>query len=507
MINNNLNKRFLVTLIVNLIKAFLGFFVGMVLAKGLGVVEYGRFSFLLATFISVMTLIDMGTSNAFYTFISKSKQNIRFYCFYFLWISFQFLMTFLILFFIIPDDLFDLIFVGESRFITILAFCGTFFQQQIWNMLSQLAEASRDTFKIQKISFWISIVNFFIIVSLYCFYKLSIEVVFSVLILQYLFVIIFCRKLFFNYKALVLTESCDFSISSVLVRFKKYCTPLIIYSLISFSYQFLDAWLLQFYSGSAQQAFYSIASKIAAVSLIFSSSLVKVLWKEIADAEQNKDFEKIQVLYFQSTRMLYFVGVFITAFFVPWSKDVVITLLDDSYKEAALPFAIMLFYPIHQSLGQISGVMFYAMEKTKIFSKISVIGMIISGFVSFVLLSDGYHIIPGLGLGAVGLSLKMVLTQIISVNLAMFFIAKIKSWKFDWCYQVYQVLIMMILSSACYYLVSLLDIDLYYRFFLSGFLYVIFTLFIVYFFSMRFFNIPSVFLKEKVFFFLDKKRF
>lgn len=501
MINNNVNKRFLVTLIVNLIKAFLGFFVGIVIAKGLGVVEYGRFSFLLATFMSVMTLIDLGASNAFYTFISKSKQDIRFYFSYFAWISFQLLMTCFILYLIIPDDLFNSIFVGESRFITILAFCGTFFQQQIWNMLSQLAEASRDTFKIQKISFWIGVANFLIILCLYYFNNLTIEIVFSVLILQYLFVIVFCRKLFFNSESLVLQELQDFSIYKTFIKFKNYCMPLAVYSLISFSYQFLDAWLLQHYSGATQQAFYAIASKIAAVSLIFSSSLVKVLWKEIADAEQNNDNEKIQILYYRSTRILYFISAFIAAFFVPWSSDVVVILLDESYKEAALPFIIMLFYPIHQSLGQISGVMFYAMERTKLFSKISVIGMILSAFISFILLSDGYYIIPGLGLGAVGMSLKMVLTQVISVNLALFFIARIKGWSFDWLYQLYQILTLLFISTLCYYLVSLLYVDFYFKFFLSGFMYVTFTLSMVYFFSMRLFNIPSIYLKEKVFVF------
>ena len=44
-------------------------------------------------------------------------------------------------------------------------------------------------------------------------------------------------------------------------------------------------------------------------------------------------------------------------------------------------------------------------------------------------------IVPGLGLASQGLAIKMVVMQLIQVNILAFLIARIFGWKFEWLYQ------------------------------------------------------------------------
>ena len=50
-------------------------------------------------------------------------------------------------------------------------------------------------------------------------------------------------------------------------------------------------------------------------------------------------------------------------------------------------------------------------------------------------LAPGDAVVPGLGLASEGLALKMVVLQIIQVNIIAYIITHIWKWPFDWIYQ------------------------------------------------------------------------
>ena len=56
---------------------------GIYLARAMGPSTFGEFSFLLASFMALKTLLDLGTSSAFYTFVSGKNVNANVILFYF----------------------------------------------------------------------------------------------------------------------------------------------------------------------------------------------------------------------------------------------------------------------------------------------------------------------------------------------------------------------------------------------------------------------------------------
>ncbi|NOI15136.1 lipopolysaccharide biosynthesis protein [Vibrio hepatarius] len=458
-----MKKRFALTLVVNLIKALLGFVVGVFIARGLGVEEFGDYSFLLATFVSVCTVVELGTSNAFFTFISQRRRGKKFYRFYFSWVLIQAALVISFLYFILPFSLFEKLFVGQESSVVILAYLACFFQQQIWNIIAQVCESERKTFLSQSISLAIAVVNFIGIITLNYFGLMNIPVIFLFTISQFSIALF----LFSTFLIDVKYGEDDANYFDVTKEFYFYCLPLTFYILIGFFYRFLDTWLLQHFGGSAEQAYFSIGNKIAAISLIFTTSLLRILWKEIAEADKSGNDTRVEMLFLYSTKTLYLVGFTITGLFFPWAHELILLLLGEGFQGAVFPFAIMLLYPVHQSLGQIMGTMFYATENTKLYSITGVVSMLLSLIASVIVLSDGFGGLPGFKMGAIGLAGKMVLMQIISVNLGMFILAKARGWKFDWLYQLYTPALVCVLAFLSYKTVSWFGVDSFFVEFLT----------------------------------------
>ncbi|MCL9775540.1 MATE family efflux transporter [Vibrio methylphosphonaticus] len=438
---HSISSRFVITFIANIIKAITSFSVGVILAKSMGSEVFGQYSFLLASFIASISLFDLGTSSAFYTFISKGKRSHIFFKYYASLICFQYVIFLLLLFIFVPDNIIERFLFTDEKAILITSFTAVFFQYHLWNAFSQVAESFRETIYVQKINVVISLVMMSVVYTLASNGQAKPMLVFASTILVYFFAYIFLAFFLKKNISSFLDKNLQYNINQFRNEFMTYCKPLIVFSIFNFLYQFLDAWFLQEYNGVEQQAFFSVASKIAAISILFSASLSKVIWKEIAEAEGNNDKVKVNELFFNATKTIYLSSLCIAAYLMPWSDVIITKLIGLDYSDAIIPFSIMLFFPIHQSLGQLVGVMFYAMSETKVYMKIGIAGMMISIIVSYGLISSG--IFPS---GSIALSLKMVLVQIIMVNVGLWFINRIQETEYRFWYQIYSLVVMVAFS-------------------------------------------------------------
>ena len=78
-------SRFMVSLLTNVLRGFLSFITILILARGLGPASYGDFAFLMGSFVAIKTLLDLGTSSAFYTFLSQKPRGSYFILIYIIW--------------------------------------------------------------------------------------------------------------------------------------------------------------------------------------------------------------------------------------------------------------------------------------------------------------------------------------------------------------------------------------------------------------------------------------
>ena len=439
MINStSIKTRFLISVAANMTRTVIGFFSGLLVARSLNPSGYGDMTFLLGSFVAVRSLLDMGSSSAFYTFISQRPRGNRFYRYYFIWLAIQFVIPALLVAVLMPREMMTRIWLGQSRMMVLIAFAAAFTQQQLWQTVTQIGESSRKTVLIQVINIAVAISHLLLVLGLLAFGFVTVTTMFWLLIAENLAASVVA--LWFLRKMRVIAGANgpeDASPRSLFKDYYIYCKPLALLSVVAFFYEFADRWLLQRFGGSTQQGFYQIAYQFSTVSLLATTSILNVFWKEIAEASERQDKERLAALYHKISRSLVILGAILSGFLIPWSGQLVLLILGESYIMAVPALAIMFLYPIHQSLGQIGGTMVLAQGRTGAYMTLAIIMKLISMPISYLVQAPAHGTpIPGLGLGAVGLALKMVGMNIISVNILAWIIAQYHDWKFDWLYQV-----------------------------------------------------------------------
>lgn len=432
----SVRSRFTATVISNIIRSSLGFFTGLLVARSLGPEQYGDFTFLLGSFVALKQLLDMGTSSAFYTLISRKPRPLPFMLSYFGWQGMQFFITVLAVGLLMPHSWVEQIWLGQDRNIILISFVAVFLQQQAWQTLIQVGEASRLTKRVQGMNVAIAAAHLVLVIIFWRMEALTVQLLFTLIIVEYVFALILSYHFIWRKRDNASAGIQPFMFSEMLKEYGTYCAPLFIYSLVVFVYTFADRWMLQNFGGAAEQGFYAVGYQFASISLLATTSILQIFWKEIAEAQEQKNIERVRMLYHKVSRSLFMVGAIMSGFLIPWSDEIINTVLGTAYIAAAPALAIMFLYPVHQSMGQVTGTMFHATGKTKPYAVIGIAFMLISIPVSYIILAPADARIPGFGLGSTGLAIKMVVLQLIGVNVLAWWISRMNSWKFDWLYQV-----------------------------------------------------------------------
>lgn len=427
----SIRSRFAFSLGANLLKALISFVTGMLVARGLGPDQYGNMMFLLGTFTALRQLLDVGSSTAFFTFLSQRQRSRRFVAWYATWLGVQFLVPLLAVGLLLPATWVELIWKGEQRSLVMMAFLAAYMQSTLWSVMLQMGESQRLTRLVQGVSAIIALCHLLIVVISWWQEWLGIRLILTALVVEWtLAAWVIAKHLRFSPQA---DENESFK--AVFKEFGRYCLPLIPYSWLGFAYEFADRWLLQNYGGSVQQAFYAVAFQFGAIAAIATSSILNVFWKEIAEAHQQGNKERVAMLYRRVSRGLFFVAASVAGFLVPWAEDILRLTLGPAYVGGATALTIMFLYPLHQSMGQIGGTMLYATGRVRTQVVIGMLFMASSIVVTYFVLAPAAAPIHGLGLGSTGLAGKMVIMQFLAVNVVAFYLARSMQVSFDWIYQ------------------------------------------------------------------------
>ncbi len=240
---------------------------------------------------------------------------------------------------------------------------------------------------------------------------------------------------------------------------------------------------MQHFGGAVEQAYYAVGSKVSAISLIFASSVIRILWKEVAEAKENNNKERIVYIYKRINRILFMLSTSIAGFLLPWTKEIILLLLGNEYIEGVLVMSLMMLYPIHQSLGQINGSMYYALELIRPYVLINMVNMSVSIIAIYFMLAPADATIPGLGLGSVGLALKMVILQFITINFSIWWLSRKQGWSFDFSYQLIGLGLFLLLGLISYQVINMLISDAVHvliRGSIAGLVYFLLTVIIFY---------------------------
>lgn len=422
----------------NLVRGGVAFGTAILLARWLGPTDFGTMSFLFAAFTALRGLLDMGSSQAFFTLLSRRPRNRRFIAIFWKFIAIQLVAGLVLITLLIPDSLVIALWAEKSRALLALAFMAAFMQGTVWTLAVQMAEASRETVRAQQINTAVIVMHLLVVIMLATMGELVVPLVFAALVIEWSVAAWFASRLYFFQNNAESKQKVEQDTPrSVFREFFVYCLPLVPTTYLVFAHDFADRWMLQAWAGAKEQAYFSVAQQFSAIALLVTASVLRILWKEIAEAHHQQNMERVGVLYRRASRLLFFVGAFLAGALQPLASEMLGLTVGQAYLSGTLVMSIMLLYPVHQSMGQIGGTILLATGQTKAYATCSSVSMLASLVIAYFVLAPVGAPLPGLQLGAIGLALKLVIVQIFSVNLTSWVIARIFGWRLDWIYQVF----------------------------------------------------------------------
>ncbi len=414
---DSLKKRYVIKLLANFITGIVNIILIAIVPKALGPVAFGQFSYIQQFFSQIISFLDAGTSTAFFTKLAANhtrKELILFYSFFslsLLFVLYIFVFSIDILnysIYFLPDIPIEYIYLG-------LYFGFFTWLTQVYIKISDSYALTVSVELIKIIHKLLSLVLLYIFIHYLSFDLILYFYFHYISLISFLFIIsiLFIKKDIFNRQVLTL----KLKYKELIQEFYDYASPLFIFNIVSIFIALFDIWLLQKVSGSIQTGYYGLAYSITAMCFLFTSAMTPIISREFSKSFAIEDRENIKVLFKRYIPMLYAIAAYFGIFIAFQSENLLSIFTDEKFKDVYYVLIIMAFYPIHQTYGQLSGSLFFSMNETRLYRNIGIVSSLIG-------LLFTYIYIYLLEYGAVGFAWKMVLVQIIGVNIQLYFNSK-----------------------------------------------------------------------------------
>lgn len=428
-------------------------------------------------------MFNVGTDHAFFTFSSKKTETglmLKVYSIYVL------LELLLIILFIVSTkvlNVFQIVFPDQILFYVItISFVE--WLNFVTLILIRLGEAKAETVLVQKVNLWSLLFKIALLVFLYFLGKLTLDSFITINILTLLISSIFI------YKNLIVSKYDKYfriSKSETLKEIKKYFlsynSPLVIFTIVTFVFTFFERWFLQLISGSVQQAYFSIAFQWNSLSLLFTTSILNIFWREISSSFGRKDITRIKNIFPKTIKLVFFISSLFAIFFVFNAEFLLSFFAGDKFVGATNTLIVFSFIPVFQSIGQLTSSYFLATEQTVKFRNLGLVSLITGIIATYFMLAPNNFVLPGLELGAEGLAIKTVVLTIIFTNIYLFIIAKQLSIKFKRFIemQITSLLLTCVLGIICFVIISeFFETKTLLNFTISSIIYLILSLVTIY---------------------------
>lgn len=426
--------RALVSVVASIARGGFSLLASIIVARTLGPATFGDYVFISTSLLAFSTFVEFGTSHAFFTFTSQGRQSRTFFVTYAVLMLLQFAVPLLLIGVLVPDALLARLWAGEARSTLVLGLLASHMMYLVWGSVTYLGESVRRTALVQGASVVQAALHVSLLLLALAIGELSVQLVLGLLLIEYTLLSVALGPVLF--RANLERERADEPLGEITGRYWTFCRPLIFYSVLGFVYAYADRWILQTYGGDVQQGYFGAAQQLASVGILAASAMTRVLGKEIAEAMKLGDLERAYGLYRQAARIGYFVAAAPIIALAPFLPDIVNVSYGGAFAAGLVSFYVMLFYPVHQALGQIQGTYFFAAEKTRIYTRLGTVFMLVSVPVTYMLLAPPRPWFPFGGMGSLGVALKLVGLQVIAINIQGWLIARAHHRRFEAAYQV-----------------------------------------------------------------------
>lgn len=448
-----LARRYIFKLFANMASVPVYLIMEAILPRALGPRSYGDYSFATNLFQQFSGFLDMGTSTCFYNSLSRRQNETQLFSFYLRLAALIAILTFLAgLAPLLWPAAGSWLMPGIPAWLAPLAAVWAFLTW--WSrVLRSMNDALGATIASEIWRSSLSLLGVALLAGLFFTGGLNLETLFMQ---QYL--LLGCTALACWHVSRRHWQKYGVSFGAKITRnqakaYKKeffdYSHPLFVQALLSFLMLAAERWLLQWFDGSAQQGFFALSQKVSLACFLFVSAMTPLLMREFSIAWGRNDLQVMGALLTRFAPLLYIMAAYFSCFTLVEGKTLVELFGGTEFAAATLSVQIMALYPLHQAYGQMAGSIFHASGKTKILRNLTALECVYGLGAAWILLAPAQ--LGGLNLGAVGLAIKTVGTQFITVNICLWLASRFVPFSFwrNLGHQILSLGVLLLLAFLC----------------------------------------------------------
>ena len=440
-----------------------------VVPRALGPADYGRFEFISANFKLIMDTFTIQVPTAFFNWVSSkghkedtdAATSVTLY-----FVSSAFLLFAVVIAVSVATGFHSKLWPEVSPPYLWEAF-GLVLAAFSFQLCTYLADGRALTIGLEKVRLVQNIGKTVICLILVWFGLMNLHAYFFLQILLMGLAALFTsiwlyRKKAFTLKVLKLWQFSPAEIARYFSFLKNFIHPLVILLAVGFFFGYFDRWFLQLIAGSSEYGYFGLSERLGAVAFIFTSAMTPLLTREFAFAYGEMDKARLKQL-FDRIKIFLFIAVTTSCFLSINSTAIVKIIGGEKFKEAVIPIAIMALYPIHQTFGQLSAALMIATGQTSLYAKIAIVCILASVPITYFLMAPGTYLIPGLGLGAPGLAVKLVSVNIIATNLQLYYNTKFLGISFrKWLVLQFKIIgIIYVIAAVSHWIAAMIPGELF----------------------------------------------
>lgn len=435
--------------------------------RELGPAGYGRYEFLFNFFQQARNLLDTGSSAYFFTRLSQRPTDIGLLRFYRLYIVLAGTIIFALALLLSTTPWSADLWPGERGIVIGMAALLTI---SLWwlDTARKMSDAYHLTVRAEVLYSTSRIVAALLLLATINWFGLTTEGYFAFLIISAVASALLLERLGAIYRLnLDLPVYGDGHLRGCWA----YTHPLLTYSLVGACAGIADRWILQTWAGATEQGYFGLAYQVGAVCFIFTSAIAQLLSREFAVAWDVGDLARLRELFSRLVPALYAVAAYFCVFVSVNARDVAWLAAGTAFEGADTVLSIAALYPLHQTYGQLTGSLFYAIGDTRTYRNIGIAGLLAGLPIIWLLIAPASQ--GGLGLGATGLALKMVALQLLVVNANLYANARTLSMPFLplFAHQFWAPAIFLLCALIAGRVANMLTDERLLNFFVSGALY------------------------------------
>lgn len=474
--------RYLIKISSSAFIIILNVIVNFILPRAFSVEEYGFYTFNLNVFNNIVGIANLSASNALSAKYSKRNDEIgiiRFYLFFFALMTVGLSVGLIVLY---PFEFIRNSLGGQTLLIVLLGL-----EASVLNKLLTDTITIYDSIAVSRFPAFLQIILKIcmaaFVVSTFFLGRLNIFTYYIGQFIIFFTVIFILLKSFFKDHKLNYKKYKDLGFRHYLMEFYEYCKPLIFVGIFSQVLNiFMDVTLLQ-NSGATVRAMYGAATQLNMIIVYVFSPYAELSKREFA--VRVGDDAQVKTHLIQSAKIVMWMTSYFSIFVALFADKIVPFVFGEKY-QAAIPVVIfMMIYTIYQSWGQVLSSYLLSTEQTKVHAVFSVISQLclLLGFLVFL----KPNFIWNNGLGAEGMALARAVANFVYVVIMAGWIAKDIGYSAVKMNAIHFLAIMItgafaIISRFIIGIVSacIFSFDNLFFIIISGVLYTIFMIIIVY---------------------------